>query len=205
MTALHFCVMAKSKASRPKSTRSSKTWSTPRLGGPNVHTFFLIFVPATIAVLLLTTGASTLAVFIFAVGGVRYHIGAQGYATSGNDRLSVRPVPLPAFADEIRNGPSFNYPVPSSWPSPVDKVPLILLLHLILGVFLVIFLLLMFVVFVATKYSRIEAITKPKVWNLLLRALMALLVFVLVIVDIVFWAQAQAKKLDLHPDVLGYL
>ena len=74
---------------RETETRSPTCCATPRLGGPTGQIFLLISLPLTLIVFLGLAGVWTLSVFVFTTGGVSYHIGAQGYATTGQDRLSV--------------------------------------------------------------------------------------------------------------------
>ncbi|CAD6585965.1 MAG: hypothetical protein TREMPRED_004288 [Tremellales sp. Tagirdzhanova-0007] len=174
---------------RETETRSPTCCATPRLGGPTGQIFLLISLPLTLIVFLGLAGVWTLSVFVFTTGGVSYHIGAQGYATTGQDRL---------------NGPSFNYQSPASWPSPVDKVPVLLLLHFILAVGLIAYMILLFVTFVATEYTRTDAITKPTWWIRTIVIVLGLLVLALAATDAAVWSVAQGKKQDLHPDVLGY-
>ena len=64
---------------------------------------------------------------------------------------------------------------------------------------------LLFITFVATKYSRNDAITKPRWWIRMIVVLLGLLVLALAATDAAVWSVAGGRKQDLHPDVLGYL
>lgn len=91
---------------RETEIRSPTCCPAPRLGGTTGQALLLIALPLMILVFLGLAGVWTLSVFIFTTGGVSYHIGAQGFATTGQDRLSVC---SPPFGDSeplslIRSG-----------------------------------------------------------------------------------------------------
>ena len=62
-------------------------WSTPTCGGPTTHALLLLLLPTIILTLLICAGTWTLPVFTLHASSTTYLIGAQGYATSGQDRL----------------------------------------------------------------------------------------------------------------------
>ena len=105
-----------------------------------------------------------------------------------------------------RPGPSFNYKTPASWSSPVDKVPVLLLLHFLLAIALVGHFVMLLVTFLRSASDRVGAITKPKWWSQLTTLIIAILVLALAAADAAVWGAAAGHRgLDFHPAALGYL
>ena len=60
----------------------------PSCGGRDTTlAFFLAFLPLVIFAILISAGSWTFSVFVLTVGNVTYKIGAQGYSTTGGDKM----------------------------------------------------------------------------------------------------------------------
>ncbi len=98
------------------------------------------------------------------------------------------------------------YEPPSSWPSPVKSVPVLLLLHLILGIVFALCVVIAPVIVVATRRNSLrDDINTPRTWSALFASFLALLVIALAVTDAAVWGKAKGENEDFHPDILGYL
>ncbi|WVW80567.1 hypothetical protein I302_102553 [Kwoniella bestiolae CBS 10118] len=162
-------------------------------GGKRVQSFLLILVPFVIAIICFLAGFWLIPVWVYDAGyGGRTKIAAQGYGVNGEDSGTRQ----------------FLYPT-TSWPSPMNGFPLLLLFHLIISILIVAYLLLILsIVAFASRRRRSETwydiVRDSKWWERGLCILVTLVSGIVLVLDNVVWGLARSKGHNLNPDVLGY-
>ncbi|ORX40801.1 hypothetical protein BD324DRAFT_647709 [Kockovaella imperatae] len=149
----------------------------------------LLVLPSLLTVLFIFPVAQRVSLFKLDIGSTEHSIGAQGYKVRGGQWTSSR----------------FAYPAPDDWPKEIDDLPIWLLFHLILGILIGVYFLILCLTFAFEKGShKTMAILEPFWWSRVPALLLAALSVALASRDAAFWGQA-AKVSRFRADALGIL
>ncbi|RXK41039.1 hypothetical protein M231_01670 [Tremella mesenterica] len=182
--------MPSDSRSRSRSRSTTKQSTTPSICTESAISTWHFILPFLLLVIIGLAGVYLIPVFTYSNGQRTWDIGAWGYTERGNPHIRFTSLP---------------YPTPGEWPIAVKHAPVILLLHFILGVFLLAYIFILCIIAMATEArKRGRVVRMPPVWVRLIAAILTLMVLVAAGGDLGYWVGTQNQGIDFKLAVLGW-